>query len=100
MSARKNDDRRRTAESVLRKLSDVNLPEYSTHGENSLGVNNFRDWARRSRTLTDPDMIRNALYYGFQPLYDCLILGDGVDGAQRQYALSALDGIVKTGVQF
>lgn len=85
----------RTLDARLKHLSQVKLDGARAYGVNALGATSFGQWARAAKDLRDPDMIRNAIYYGFQPLYDALIAGNGREGALR-----ALDHVVSLGTTF
>jgi hypothetical protein len=90
--------RLRKIERNLKKLSNVDMRSHH-YGENHLGASDFHEWIRESKNLKDTDIIRNAIYYGFQPLYDCLVDNE-IKGAQRENGLLALNYIIETGIKF
>ena len=82
-------------EARLRKLSDANLSESRRYCHDHVDARNFPEWLDYAKTtLHDSDAIRNALYYGFQPLYDSMISGS-IPPESRSSALKVLDRLVK-----
>lgn len=59
----------------------------------------FEEWAKTAEGISDPDKMRLAVYYGFQPLFDALIEMN-VSGEQRSKALEALDQMVGSGIRY
>lgn len=92
------DERHRTLEGCLRRLEDVKLV-YIKPDWGNVDISNFAEWIKYARGLSDPDMIRNCLYCGFQPLYDALI-GRKVHGQVRDLAVRSLGEIVSTNLSF
>lgn len=87
-------------ETRLRKLSDANLSESRRYCHDHVDARNFPEWLDYAKTtLHDSDAIRNALYYGFQPLYDSMISGS-IPPESRSSALKVLDRLVEAGVKF
>ncbi len=64
-----------------------------------IDFSDFHEWARASRELRDPDRARNALYFGFQPLYDSLV-DESVPDSQRGTTVNVLNKLIATGVEF
>ncbi|MCM2325615.1 MAG: phosphoribosyltransferase [Candidatus Woesearchaeota archaeon] len=60
-------------ESRLKELSIQKLNRAKHYGAEDLNVDSFKEWSKKVLTLNDPDMIRTALYYIFQPLFDRLV---------------------------
>ncbi len=81
-------------EATIKILSQVNLDGASSVGVGFVTAQSFKDYFDFVCSLKTPDEVRTGLYYGFQPLYDSLIKG-GLNDAQRQNALTALEAITK-----
>lgn len=60
-------------ETRINEISKQNLYSSKNYDAYNLGVDSFREWTMKTNSLRNPDMIRNALYYIFQPLYDKLV---------------------------
>ncbi len=91
---------RETIEAKLAQLTKTDFSNARAYEENVLCASSFPEWFTAARDLQDPDQIRNALYYGFQPLYDMLIRGDRQLDGQRPEAVRILDNIIDMGVAF
>lgn len=94
-----NAEKRRELEKSLLRLDGVKLDYATTYGQYDIDAHSFPSWLKFAKSLSDPDAIRNCLYYGFQPLYDCLVQGDVNDGI-RPSALKVLDNIIDTNTRF
>ncbi len=91
---------RQTIETRLVQLSRADFSHARAYGEDSLRASSFPEWFNAAQGLQDPDQIRNAIYYGFQPLYDMLIRGDRQLDGQRPEAVRILEDIMDMGVAF
>lgn len=91
--------RLREIENRLEELSRVDLSHSQRYGEADIAHHSFEGWASYAQSVRDPDRARNALYYGFQPLYDCLVSDDLPDSGRR-LALDALNHLIDAGVSF
>jgi hypothetical protein len=95
----KNDRQLKEVEGLLKAMQDVKFEGIKRCGLRNLRVKRFQDWPDFVMSINDPDEMRNALYYGFQPIYDLLIRAGDMDG-HRQFALDALNLIVEASVDY
>ncbi|MDP3882141.1 MAG: phosphoribosyltransferase family protein [Nanoarchaeota archaeon] len=86
-------------EEVRRKLDKISLEAAKSYEVSNINFRNFSDWVKAASELRDPDVARNVLYFGFQPLYDALI-EEKVDPDLRGKALEALDKIMDLSISF
>ncbi len=91
--------RLRTVESSLKRLSGVQFMGTKRYDESALGCNTFPMWADYVQSVREPDQARNALYYGFQPLFDALV-DNGIGNGARPVAVRLLDELVHYGSDF
>ena len=86
-------------ETVLKKINNIPLEDYTRFDVGSMPVESFSDWGTFATSRKNPDEMRNALYYGFQPLYDALI-EERVAGTRRSSAISLLNHLIQTSVDY
>jgi hypothetical protein len=91
-TTRVNDDAKRRIDGTLQRLSRVSLGSTRRYGALSVPNYSFVEWLGYAENVKDPDEVRNALYYGFQPLFDALI-DEHLEPWQRQAAVQALDQV-------
>lgn len=89
-----------TTRAQLERITRADFSHAQAYGQNALGASSFEKWYRAAKNLTHPDQIRNALYYGFQPLYDALVKDDAALDGKRQAAVTVLDNIIDMSVNF
>jgi len=89
---------KRKIEAELKTLSGTRMDGFRCYKESDIGAISFPDWARFAGSVNDPDQIRNAIYYAFQPLYDALVRGEG--GSRRAGAVDALSSLTRLGVKY
>lgn len=86
-----------TIEQKLKQLAKAKH-QSSTYSCSTVPCTSFHEWYNYTSSLKDPDALRTALYYGFQPLYDALITNqeqffDGFSRLNRAAAHHLLEGI-------
>lgn len=96
----KKETKRDGVDGHLELLSRVRLPTRKRYGANALDANSFPDWAEKARKVADLDLVRNALYYGFQPLYDALISSKAFQDGDRRVAMDALTDLISIGTAY
>jgi hypothetical protein len=87
-------------EGQLRLLENASIGDTGCYGESKVSSFwNFNQWLDYAVSVTNPDEARNALYFGFQPLFDCLLRNELIDG-ERQVASEVLDNLVNIGREY
>ncbi len=89
----------KTLEQKVKSLDGTNLKNTASYTKYNVGASNFSEWIKFTKSLNDPDLLRTSLYYGFQPLYDCLV-ANSLYGSARPAAVNALNGIVSVSTAF
>jgi hypoxanthine-guanine phosphoribosyltransferase len=72
------------AEAKLKQLNKISHAHAKVYDERHIGARNFFEWAEHAKSVKDADEARNALYYGFQPLFDDLVNNDLNDNHRPQ----------------
>lgn len=87
-------------EATLKELSSQKLGNVTSYTNRNVCANTFNEWGEYLATQTnDPDRMRNALYYGFQPLMDAL-LSDRLMDSQRPIAIETFNAIIQTSINY
>ncbi len=90
----------RHLEEELRKLERANIDGTGSYRGSSPQRCSFSGWVEEASELRDPDRVRNAFYYGFQPLFDVLVdHRTELDGA-RDKAVRALSRLTAIGIKY
>lgn len=94
------DQRLSSLERKLSQLSALELKMAQSYTVSDVHAYDFPEWVDYAQSMTDPDAVRNALYYGFQPLYDALLSNKvNLDGT-RTSAIDACNTLMRTGVEY
>lgn len=84
-----------TIEEKLKAIDGVPLHSARSYDYSHIPASTFQEWYAHTLKLQDPDKIRNALYYGFQPTFD-LLISDQINDElknRREAALLLLEKI-------
>jgi hypothetical protein len=58
----------------ITQIAGQDLKDAKQYDIANLDISSFSEWSRKAPKFDDPDMVRTALYYLFQPLFDQLVI--------------------------